>query len=255
MNIVIIEDEVLAANKLEQLVLQYNPNFKILAKIRSVKEAIAWFTNQGLPDLLFMDIHLLDGNSFDILKKIEINCLVVFTTAHNRYALDAFKVNSIDYLLKPINYDKLEKAFQKLEQLQKKLNGQSSDQLQQLMASLSQQNTTYKDRFLVKSGTKMFSVDVGDISQFYSEERISFLHTRQQKRFMISQSLEELESILDPKDFFRINRQMIVHINSIIVVHKHFKGRLKIELNTVSPFKEIMVSSRRASDFQTWLDR
>ncbi len=255
MNIVIIEDEILAANKLEQLVLQYDPTFKVLTKIRSVKNAIKWFNINGLPDLLFMDIHLLDGNSFEIIKKIELTCPVVFTTAYDRYALDAFKVNTIDYLLKPINFSKLENAFQKLDRLQKNLGNHQSQRLNKLIDSIEQKSTLYKNRFLVKSGSKMFSLQVSQINHFYSEERVTFLLTKDEKRFMIAQTLEELEVLLDPKHFFRINRQMIIHINSIKVTHKYFKGRLKIEITIDSPFEEIMVSSRRVSDFQAWLDR
>lgn len=255
MNIVIIEDEVLAANKLEEFILKYNSNFKILAKIRSVKTAIKWFEANGLPELLFLDIHLLDGNSFEILKEVEITCPVIFTTAYDSYALEAFKVNSIDYLLKPISFSKLKGAFQKLETLKGNIDVQQSKLLNDLLETVEKQGAGYKTRFLVKSGSKMFSLPVNQINHFYSEDRITFLLSNEGKRFMINQTLEELESLLDPAHFFRINRQMIVHIDSIKVTHKHFKGRFKIELNIKSPIEEIMVSSRRVSDFQFWLDR
>jgi len=255
MNIVIIEDEVLAANKLEQLILKYNSNFRVLAKIRSVREAINWFNTNGLPELLFLDIHLLDGNSFEIIKEVELSCPVIFTTAYDNYAIDAFKVNSIDYLLKPISFSNLETAFQKLETLKENIDEQQSKLLNNLLSTIEQKGAGYKNRFLVKSGSKMFSLQVNEINHFYSEERITFLLTNEGKRFIIGQTLEELDSILDPAIFFRVNRQMIIHIASIKVTHKHFKGRFKVELNIKSPIEEIMVSSRRVAAFQAWLDQ
>lgn len=255
MDIVIIEDEILAANKLEQLVLQYDPNYKVLAKTRSIKGTIDWLNTNGFPDLLLMDIHLLDGNSFEILKTIDLECMVIFTTAYDDYALEAFKVNSIDYLLKPIHFSKLEKAFQKLEFLQKNLGVPQSQKLNNLISFLEQQHVPYKDRFLVKSGSKMFSIPTQQINHFYSEDGLTFLLSHDEKRFIISQSLEILEKQLDPQYFFRINRQMIIHIHSIKIIHKYFKGRLKIELTMDSPIEEIMVSSRRVSDFLLWLDQ
>jgi len=254
MKVVIIEDEILAAKKLEELILRYNSEFHILAKIRSVQEAIQWFgTNDG-PDLVYMDIHLLDGTSFEIIKQVNLSCPVIFTTAYDDYALEAFKVHSIDYLLKPVSYPKLQRAMDKLGQIQRNLEDIKSTRLKQALDLLESGNTSYKSRFLVRTGSKLLSINTQDIGLFYSEDKITFLITLQKERFMIGQTLEELEKLLDPQFFFRVNRQVILHINSIKAAHKYYKGRLKIELlQGLSPL-DIVVSSRRVSGFQDWLD-
>lgn len=255
MNIVIVEDEVLAANKLEQMILRYDPNNSILQKIRSVEDAIAWLTKNAPPDLLFLDIHLLDGTCFDILKTTEITCPVIFTTAYDAYALDAFQLHSVDYLLKPVGFSKLQKAFQKLEAMQSVLEkARQIQKLNDVLAAFENKNQTYKSRFLVKSGARLFPVSVDLVRYFFSEDRLTFLVTEEGKKYTVQQTLDELETLLDPAYFFRINRKIILHIDSIQVVHRYFKGRLKI--NLVPAYGEdAIVSSRRVGDFQAWLDR
>lgn len=255
MNLLIIEDEVLAADKLEAMILRYNPHYQIVAKIRSVEHAVKWLNENNSPDLIFMDIHLLDGTCFDILKKVAINNPVIFTTAYDNYALKAFKLQSVDYLLKPVSFTKLEQAFQKLEEMQQHFQKDSqADKLEELLSTLKDEPIVYKSRFLVKSGSRLFPIDITQIAYFYSEDRITFLVTKKNKKYSIHHTLDELEKTLNPMDFFRINRQMIVQVESIQVVHKSFKGRLKIDLSP-TPIEEVMVSSRRVIDFQTWLDR
>ncbi len=255
MNILIIEDEVLAANKLEQMILRHDPNYRILAKIRSVEEAAQWLSTQPAPDLIFMDIHLLDGTCFDILKSVEVISPVIFTTAYDKYALEAFQLHSIDYLLKPISFTKLEQAFQKLVTIQENFGKDSQiHKLEEMVSTLSSQRIDYKSRFLVKSGSRLFSVPTKQIQYFFSEDRITFLVTNEGKKYSTNHTLDELEDMLDPKRFFRINRQMIVNISSVKVVHRSFKGRLKVDLSPM-PEDDAIVSSRRAADFQTWLDR
>ena len=254
MNIVIIEDEALAADKLEGLVLRYNSEYKILVKIRSVQEAVTWLNENGQPDLLFMDIHLLDGNSFEIIKQVSLDCPVIFTTAYDDYALEAFKVNSIDYLLKPIGYTKFQRAMDKLGKIQTNFEDVQSARLANLLNALETEDKEYKSRFLVRTGSKLFSINVQEAGLFYSEEKVTFLITVKTERFIVSQTLDELEKLLDPKLFFRVSRQVILHINSVKVVHKYHKGRLKIELQNLLAPKDIIVSSRRASGFQAWLD-
>lgn len=254
MTIVIIEDEILAANKLEQMILRHNPGYTILQKIRSVETATNWFIEHPLPDLLFMDIHLLDGTCFDILKKIDISSPVIFTTAYDAYALDAFQLHSIAYLLKPINFAKLQNAFLKLESMQDRL--QKTQQVQnwgKVLAALENKSPAYKSRFMIKSGARVFPIAIEQVCYFFSEDRITFLVTKDGKKHSISHTLDEIENLVDPAFFFRISRQMLIHIQSIQMVHKYFKGRLKIDL--VPPYREeVLVSSRRVTDFQTWLD-
>lgn len=254
MNIVIIEDEVLAANKLEQMIVRHNPDYSILQKVRSVEAATNWFNENPMPDLLFLDIHLLDGTCFDILNSIEITCPVIFTTAFDSYALDAFQLPSIAYLLKPINFAKLQKAFLKLESMQGRF--QKTNQVQNLnevLAALENKSQVYKSRFMIKSGVRLFSIAIEQICYFFSEDRITFLVTKDGKKHSIHHTLDEIEDLLDPSCFFRINRQMLIHIQGIKMVHKYFKGRLKIDL--IPPYNEdVLVSSRRVTDFQIWLD-
>ena len=255
MDIVIIEDEVLAAEKLEKMILRHDSEHQILNKIRSVEEAVAWFSKNEPPDILFLDIHLLDGTCFDIIKTTEIRCPVIFTTAYDNYALEAFQWHSVDYLLKPVSFNKLQLAFQKLDNIRQSFQqNHQVEKLDKVINALEGQSGHYKSRFLIKYRDKLFSINVDEIAYFFSEDRITFLVSRTDKRYAINYSLDELDTSLDPASFFRINRQMILHIDSIQVIHKHFKGRLKIDL-LPEPVEPAMVSSRRVADFQAWLDR
>lgn len=254
MKLLIIEDEVPAANRLEQLIQRYNANYVILAKLRSVEAAVDWFAHHPLPDLLFLDIHLLDGTCFDLLKKVDISCPVIFTTAYDHYALDAFQLQSIDYLLKPISFAQLQAGFNKLDSIQHHFEkNQSIEQLSAMLSNFQTEQPEYKSRFLVKTGSRLFPIAIDLIAYFFSEDRISFLVTREGKKHITNYTLDEIEHLLDPALFFRINRQMIIQIDSIRVVHKYFKGRLKIDLLPKHSL-EVMVSSRRVTDFQAWLD-
>ncbi len=254
MKIVIIEDEIPAAEKLEKMIRQHDEQHDIQKKLRSVEGAVAWFSDHPLPDLLFMDIHLLDGTCFELLKQIELTCPVIFTTAYDRYALEAFQLHSIDYLLKPISYDKLAQAFEKLASLQENLRQEQQQSIDKVVQALESKKPSYKSRFLVKSGSRLFSVPIEAIAYFFSKDRITFICTQKDKKYSVNHSLDEIEELLDPSLFFRINRQMILHINSVQMVHKYFKGRLKVDL--IPPSEEdAFVSSRRVGDFQDWLDQ
>lgn len=252
MKILIIEDEELAADKLERMIHRYDPSYEVLDKLRSVESSIEWFEKRHAPDLLFLDIHLLDGTCFDLLPKVEISCPVIFTTAYDQYAIEAFQLNSIDYLLKPISYTRLAASFEKLFAVSTQFQSlRQMQKLDEVLATL-QAGENFKSRFLVKSGARFIPIPTTSISYFFSEDRITYLLTRKQKKYSISQSLDELEQLLDPAQFFRINRQMILQVDSIRMVHKYFKGRLKVDLNP--PYEEeVLVSSRRVSDFQAWL--
>ena len=255
MDIVIIEDEVLAANKLEKMIIRYNADYRIVKKLGSVEAANEWLSEHEMPDLLFMDIQLSDGTSFDLLKTIEISCPVIFTTAYDHFALDAFQLHSVDYLLKPVSQEKLTKAFQKLEEMQQQFQQEEAHpEWEAVIKTLETTQQTYKSRFLIKTGTRYFPIPTEQTYYFFSSQRITFLVTEEGKKYTINHTLDELAQLLDPADFFRINRKMIVHINSIQMVHKHFNGRLKVDLVPQST-EEVMVSSRRVADFQAWLDR
>ena len=253
MNILIVEDEELAAAKLERLINRYEQSYKIIGKLRSVEEAVSWFVDNPQPDLLFLDIHLLDGTCFDIIDEVDIKCPVIFTTAYEDYVFDSFQVHSIDYLIKPVSFKRLQQSLDKFAGLANLAKPAATD-YQQVITALKSVNKTFRNRFLVKFGSKLLPIGTDQVAFFLSKDRITFLVTFEGKKYPISATLDELEESIDPSLFFRINRQTILHVNSIKQVHKYFKGRLKVDLE-LDTDADIMVSSRRVSEFQDWLDR
>jgi DNA-binding LytR/AlgR family response regulator len=254
MKILIIEDEELAAAKLEGLIHRYDQSYLIVDKLRSVKESVSWFRANKASDLLFLDIHLLDGTCFDILKEVDIKCPVIFTTAYEDYVFESFKVYNIDYLIKPVSFKKIEQSLGKFEKLvEQHQKPMDTGQFKEMLQAIRSVSKEYKSRFLVKFGSRLLPLEAKQVAYFYSKERITFLVTDEGKKYPISNTLEELEESLDPSLFFRINRQIILHIQSIRQVHKYFKGRLKVDLQLETD-QEVMVSSRRASEFQKWME-
>ena len=244
MKIAIVEDEALAANRLEKLILQYDPELEVVAKLDSVEAAVEWLKSNAVPDLMFLDIRLSDGTSFDILKETDIKSPVIFITAYDEYALEAFSLHSIDYLVKPVSFDKLSAAFDKLKSMKKSLGSQATKvDIHQISKLIDDQKKGYKTRFLVKLGSQLKSVATEHVAYFYSEEKLVFLRTAANERYVVNQSLDELENLLDPTRFFRINRQYIVNFDAIKKVHPHFKGRLKVELYPTAS-EDVYISSR-----------
>lgn len=253
MKVLIFEDETLAADRLKRLLLEIQPDAEVLEVVKSIKKGISWLQNNPEPDLILSDIQLLDGVSFDIYKAHPIGCPVIFTTAYDQYALQAFEVNSIDYLLKPIQQEKLQAALQKVNSTNEKPIISSQD-LDALMEMIEQRKTRFKSRFLVKLGQKIRSVAVNQILYFYTEDKLTFLVTSQGDKFPVDHSLEELESLLDPDHFFRINRKYTVAVEAIKDIHPYFKGRVKIDLHNSSD-DDIVVSSEKTPILKAWLDR
>ena len=255
MKVVIIEDEKPAADKLVKMLKEYDPDTEIMAVIGSVEQSIKWIRETPVdPDLYFLDIQLSDGSSFDIYESIEINKPVIFVTAFNEYALRAFKVNSIDYLLKPLNYEDLYKSMEKIKSLRENLPANKEKlQYDELSRVLLQMNKTYKTRFLVKVGDHLKSVQAENSMVFYAEGRTVFLITNKQNKYIIDFTLEDLIKSLDPVMFFRPNRTFIVNISAIRDVLVYSNSRLLIELN--QPFdKEIIVSRDRVAQLKTWFE-
>ncbi|WP_333820526.1 LytR/AlgR family response regulator transcription factor [Ohtaekwangia sp.] len=254
MKVVIIEDEVPAAEKLERYLHKYDASIEIVAQFDSVKSTVPWLLeNQDAIDLIFMDIQLTDGLSFQIFQHVQVRKPVIFTTAYNEFALDAFKVNSIDYLLKPITFTDLSASLHKLNVLREQfsISADQSQRIQQVFAN--PKTTTYKNRFMVKVGEHIRSVTADQIAVFYADGREVYLVTNQQKKFIIDYTLESLEEVLDPPVFFRLNRTFIVNINAIKDVLVYSNSRLKITL--LQDFdKEIIVSREKVQDFKTWFD-
>jgi two-component system LytT family response regulator len=232
------------------LVTELEPDVNVVENIVSVSSAITWFKQNPLPDLIFSDIQLSDGLSFEIFKNVEVQCPVIFITAYDEYAIDAFKVNSIDYLLKPIKKEDLETALEKF----KKLNNKSSAGLDinKVLEVFNTPKSGYKTRFIVRYGEHIKTIKIEDVAYFYTEDKINFLTTNEARRYTIDYNLDNLESMLDPKTFFRINRQFIISIHAISEMFTYSKSRVLVKLNP--PCKhETIVSTERSGDFKLWL--
>jgi DNA-binding LytR/AlgR family response regulator len=254
MNVLIIEDEVPAAEKLERYLLKYDSATAIAARLNSVADAAAWLRDhQEQVDLIFMDIQLMDGLSFQIFQQVQVRKPVIFITAFNEFALDAFKVNSIDYLLKPITFTDLSNSLKKLENLREQLQWSDSKTRQLSDVFSSNKTKDYKTRFMVKLGDHIRSITVDQISLFYADGRDVYLVTTQNRKFIVDYTLETLEDLLDPTVFYRVNRTFILNIHAIKDVMMYSNSRLKISL-TQEFDKEIIVSREKVNPFKEWFD-
>lgn len=249
--VLIIEDEQPAAKRLEKMLFEISSDFEIIQRCDSIESGVQFFESGIMPDLVMLDVQLGDGLSFEIFKNVEISCPVIFTTAFDEYAIKAFDLNSIDYLLKPINREKLQRSIDKFRKIQ-----QPSAQTDwKLLASLlDKEKREYKQRFLVYVGEHLHSVQTQDIARFYSIEKSTFLMAKSGKSYATDLSLDKLESLLSPVDFYRINRQYIVAFSSIKKIQLLSKSRIKLHLEP-STTDEILVSTARTHDFREWLDR
>lgn len=247
MKVLIIEDEVLAADNLAFLLKQINPEIEILSKIESVRKAVTWLKNNTC-NLIFMDIQLSDGDSFTIFQEIEVKTPIIFTTAYDQYAIKAFKHNSVDYLLKPINKDELKQSLEKFQTY----HNQNFD-IQSIIKSFSKK-INYQERFLVSAGMKLRTIKTTDVSYFYVQEKGVYLCTFENKNYDINYTLDKLQEILDPGLFFRINRQYIVNIEAIENMITVSKSRLLLEIKP-KPANEVIVSFNNVHDFKLWLNK
>lgn len=248
MKILILEDEPAAARQLNRLILQLEPNAFIETILDSVESALIWLGTNPQPDLIISDIQLADGLSFEIFEQIQLTCPIIFTTAYDEYAIRAFQVNSIDYLLKPIEPTALQKALSKYK------NSQQLDlnQFNILLENFNPYAKKYKSRFLIKKGQQFLSIPKEQIFYFLSEDKVTFLVT-EKRRYIIHKTLDELEQQLDPSLFFRLNRRVIASIQSIKTIHKYFNGKLLVKIIPIVK-DEILISREKASYFKLWLD-
>lgn len=247
--IVIIEDEQLAAERLIMLLKQYDPTIEITKHLYSVEESIQWLNTNAHPDLLFLDIQLADGFCFDIFKQVDYKKPIIFTTAYNEYALEAFQLCSIDYLLKPVTAEALAKAMQKFEQLQSNFASENYDQLSTLF-----DRASYKSRFLAKAGQRMFFVETSEVQYFQADDKIVYLVDKEGNKLMVDYTLERLEGVLNPKEFFRLNRQYIARYSSIAQIKPYVNSRLKLLLRNGSKTEEVVLSRERVHEFKTWAE-
>lgn len=250
MNIIIIEDEKPAARllqrKVEKLGLQVNQ------MLHSVEESIHWFQNNVHPDLIFLDIQLSDGLSFEIFENIDIKSAVIFTTAYDEYALRAFKLNSIDYLLKPIDEEDLETAVNKFKARNAATPNLSLDFEMIKKMLVNPIDREYKKRFTIKLGQQLKMITIDEVECFYSENKGTYLHTLDGRDYLLDSTLEQLESELDPKDFYRVSRKFIIPMKGIKEIQMHSNSRLKVILPTYRD-DEVIVAREKVSDFKTWL--
>jgi DNA-binding LytR/AlgR family response regulator len=254
LNVLMIEDETPAAEKLERYLQKYSSGIQVMATCASVEAAISWFTeHQPSVDLIFMDIQLKDGLSFNIFKEVLVQKPVIFVTAYNEYALDAFKVNSIDYLLKPVTFSDLSASLQKFENLREQMATTESKREKIKLLAEASSAKTYKERFMVKVGDHIRSITSDQILFFYADGRDVYLVTAQPRKFIVDFTLEALEDVLSPKNFFRVNRSYIVHIPYIQDVMMYSNSRLKISTQPTWD-KEIIVSREKVNEFKEWFD-
>ncbi len=252
MTILIVEDETRTAFDLKATVLELEPGAQILDIKDSVEGTITWLQSHPAPDLIFMDIQLADGLSFEIFNEVKVQSPVIFCTAFDEYALQAFQTNGVDYILKPFDREAVGRAMQKVKQLQNFFQ-QPGAGLDRLTEMLQQLKTGYKTSFLVSSRDKLLPISTSEVAYFYIEHEVTFLHTNDGKRYILNYTMEELEKSLDPRQFYRANRQFLVNYDNITEVEHYFARKLLVKIKT--PVKEPMVVSKaKASEFLHWME-
>ncbi|MGI4737303.1 MAG: LytR/AlgR family response regulator transcription factor [Janthinobacterium lividum] len=253
MRVLLLEDEPLTAQRLAAHLRTYDPTIQVLATLPSVAEAVAWLRTHPAPDLLFLDIHLEDDLVFQLFAEVPVRTPVIFTTAYDEYLLRAFQVNSIDYLLKPIEYEKLVAALEKYKGLRAHFAAPPDlAALLQLVARPAE--PAYRERFMVSIGPQLRSVEVADIAYFFLEERTAWLTTHQGTTLPLEYSLDKLTQQLNPRQFFRVSRQYLVSRAAIDTVHAYSAGRLKLALRP-APRHEVFVSGDRVANLKEWLGK
>jgi len=249
MKVIIIEDEKPAAEKLLKAIQKSDPSIEVTAVLTNVKDSVAWLEQNPMPDLLFMDIELGDGLSFKIFEAVSINCPVIFCTAFDEYWQEAFEHNSIDYLLKPVKQEKLEAALKKYD----KLKQHFASGFQQLLQWQQQSpGNGYKKRFLVKRGTDYISVKTEDIAYFYAAHKLVCMVNNNNQKFILDQSLADIEKQLDPSQFYRVNRKFLIQLHAIKKIKTWPKSKLQLEVEPVVN-EDIIISQENVSAFKEWM--
>jgi DNA-binding LytR/AlgR family response regulator len=247
MKIVIIEDEFFSAEKLSHQLQQIDTSIEILAILPSVESCLSWFRSHAEPDLIFSDIQLEDKESFELFRQLPIQAPIIYTTAYNQYAIQAFKQNSVDYLLKPIDIEELRAALKKYESQHYRMLKKG------LAFNTEKLKEDYKERFLVKKGNGLVVIKIPEVAYFKSEQKLSFLVTFDHHKYAIEPTLDQLTEQLDPRKFNRISRSRLISLDCIRKIHPHFNGRLKLELHPAEE-EEVFVSRERVQAFKEWLN-
>ncbi len=256
MKVLIIEDEIRAANRLKNLITGIDSSIEVLSILDSIDNSVTWLKNNPHPDLLFLDIQLSDGLSFNIFKQVNVNCPIIFTTAYDEYALRAFEINSIDYLLKPIEIGKLKKSINKYYKLKSNfLNDGFNTEFNKILSNLSLKSNIYKSRFLIKKPDSLLVINTGEIAYFYAENKVTFIITKDNKRYMVDDSLDKIVLELDPSLFYRINRQIIISVNSISKINNYFNYKLKLDLYPKRDNLNTVISRAKVKEFKEWISK
>lgn len=254
MKVLIIEDEALIAKSLNRQLAQIDSTIEVLAMLDSVEGTVKWLQNNPAPDLIFMDIQLSDGVSFDIFNRVQVTTPVIFTTAYNEYAIRAFKVNSVDYLLKPVDKEFLEAALNKYKSIYATSGEVLNEQLKMLLTNMQQQNAPkYKERFLVHYKAGMVPVAEYQVAYFIKDSIIYLVTSTGEKLVTDYSTIDEIEEMIDPKKFFRANRQTIIHIDQIDTYKKHDTGKIDVQLKCDKNI-HVDISREKANDFKNWID-
>lgn len=251
MNVLIVEDEKPAARRLHRMLAELN--IDVQQMLHSVEESLNWLQNNPHPDLIFLDIQLSDGLSFEIFEEVDVKSAIIFTTAFDEYALKAFKLNSIDYLLKPIDDEELAVAVQQFKEQQPKQSDVqvNLDDIRKLLVN--PVDRKFKKRISIKVGQHIKIINIEDVACFYSENKSTYIHTTENRNHLLDNSLENWQEQLDPEQFFRVNRTFIIHINAIKDIISYSNSRLKLILHSYKE-TEIIVSRERVRDFKNWID-
>ena len=254
MKLLLIEDEYPAAERLQRLLRQADPTAEVVGVVRSVAAGRQWFAQHPPPDLILADIQLADGLSFEIFDQAGLTSPIIFTTSYDEYAIRAFRVRSVDYLLKPLKLPDLRAALAKYHDLRAAFSPvDGSQRLERLLDSLPLTGRPYKTRFLVSSGDQLLPLDVEQIAYFHTRHDLVQLTSRDGRRFTLDYTLEQLEQLLDPRQFFRASRQLLTHLRAVRCLHAHFNGKLKLDLDPVLS-QEVLISRDKAGAFKAWLE-
>ena len=252
MKLLIVEDEKLAVNRLRKLLVEIDPKIEVTAAVNSIVSTVDWLSKNHLPDLILMDVELADGQCFEIFKRVNITSPVIFITSYDQYAIQAFKVNSVDYLLKPVGIDDLRNALNKFSTLHKPSS--SSGTLEQFLQHFQKMNQSYRERFLVKTGSRYISLETDMIAYFYFQDRVTFIKTWKDENYIVDFSLDELVQLLSPTYFFRVNRQFIIHHRSVTNIQDYFNNKILLTLKPQAS-QEVVVSRERSAEFKTWMGK
>jgi DNA-binding LytR/AlgR family response regulator len=251
MRVLIIEDEISAADHLQYLLARIDPGIEIANRIDTIRASVNWLS-KNTADLIFLDIHLADGLSFSIFDQITVSSPIIFTTAYDQYAIRAFKLNSLDYLLKPIQQEELEQSLEKINQLKKTFGFEIPD-LKTILSDI-RTKREFQKRFIIQAGSKIRFIKTSDIAYFYSSEKNTFLCTFSDQHYDLDQTLDKIETLVDPVDFFRVNRKYLIHIDSIKNMATLSKTKIEIDLDPPAQ-EDVLVSVRRIPDFKQWLNK